>query len=253
MISGSDHYVGEMTLNSTTDLYVMNPFMEAVHGPDQPTTSLEFEVGSGDYGGGIDSQFDPSTVDLKTRLFVGPGQPVDQLLPVRGRGQSAARRAVGRRQRPDRFTGERHGTAAPVGPEGQTRHDVCSDRPDRARRGPTALARPHARGAGQRSQLGLVLDAYATEYRHPGSAVMTIIADLIATGARGRGGAGPLAAARRYRFGAVTWLRDAPGRRGLELADRAVPGRPGAAAAWSTSWRAADGCCCSGRAARARP
>ena len=51
VLSGSDHYMGDMTLSTTTDLYVINAFMEAVHGPDQPTTSLEFEAGSGDYGG----------------------------------------------------------------------------------------------------------------------------------------------------------------------------------------------------------
>ena len=46
MVSGSDHYVGDMTLGTTTDLYVINAFMAAVHDADQPLTSLEFEAGS---------------------------------------------------------------------------------------------------------------------------------------------------------------------------------------------------------------
>ena len=67
MVSGSDHYLGAATSDTLTDLYVMNAFMDAVHDADQPLTSLEFEAGPGDYSGGIESQHDPSTVDLKTR------------------------------------------------------------------------------------------------------------------------------------------------------------------------------------------
>jgi len=45
LVSGSDHYLGEATLDTMTDLYVMNAFMAAVHDADQPLTSLEFEAG----------------------------------------------------------------------------------------------------------------------------------------------------------------------------------------------------------------
>jgi beta-galactosidase len=76
MLSGSDHYVGEMTLTATTDLYVLNAFCDASHDEDQALTSLEFEVGSGDYGGGHELDLDPSTVDLKTRLFVTQGNRI---------------------------------------------------------------------------------------------------------------------------------------------------------------------------------
>ena len=53
MVSGSDHYMGEATLTTMSDLYVINAFMDAVHDADQPLTSLEFEAGSGDYGAGV--------------------------------------------------------------------------------------------------------------------------------------------------------------------------------------------------------
>ena len=52
MIAGSDHYLGDMSLDTTTDIHFINAVMAAVNGPDQPLTSLEFEAGTGDYGGG---------------------------------------------------------------------------------------------------------------------------------------------------------------------------------------------------------
>jgi hypothetical protein len=41
--SYSDHYVGDMTLGTTTDLYVMNAYLRAAQDPGQPLTSLETE------------------------------------------------------------------------------------------------------------------------------------------------------------------------------------------------------------------
>ena len=116
VLSGSDHYMGDMTLSTTTDLYVINAFMEAVHGPDQPTTSLEFEAGSGDYGG--DNQYDPSTVDLKTRRSLAQGNRMINYYLFAGGINPPLEEPVGDGNDRISFTGERHGTAAPVGPEG---------------------------------------------------------------------------------------------------------------------------------------
>ena len=44
---------GDMSLATTADLHFINAAMAAVNGPDQPLTSLEFEAGTGDYGGGL--------------------------------------------------------------------------------------------------------------------------------------------------------------------------------------------------------
>ena len=146
---GSDHYMGDMTLNTTTDLYVINAFMDAVHGPGQPTTSLEFEAGSGDYGGGVDNQYDPSTVDLKTRRSLAQGNRMVNYYLFAGGINPPLEETVGDGNDRISFTGERHGTAAPVGPEGQRGHDVCRDLPHRPRR-PAARALAGAHGGGAR-------------------------------------------------------------------------------------------------------
>jgi beta-galactosidase len=212
VVSGSDHYMGDMTLNTTTDLYVINAFMDAVNAPDQPTTSLEFEAGSGDYGGGVDNQYDPSTLDLKTRRSLAQGNRAINYYLFAGGINPPLEEPVGDGNDRISFTGERHGTAAPVGPEGQKGMTYAA----------TARAvhavRLHERWLSRMRedhdavQLGLVLDSYATEYHHPASARMSeVVEDLV----RHRG-AGPRRALVRsmllggYRFGAVHLQRDEP-------------------------------------------
>src|SRR6478735_4291447 len=119
MLSGSDHYLGDLTLGTTTDLHMINAFMAAVHDADQPITSVEFEAGSGDYGGGLDMQYDPSTVELKTRLCLAQGNRLINYYLFAGGINPPLDEPAGDGNDRISFTGERHGTAAPVGPEGQ--------------------------------------------------------------------------------------------------------------------------------------
>ncbi len=214
MIAGSDHYVGDMTLGSTTDLYVMNAFMDAVNDADQPLTSLEFEAGSGDYGGSLDRQYDPSSIDLKTRLFVAQGNRVINYYLFAGGINPPLDRPVGDGNDRISFTGERHGTAAPVGPEGRPGLTYA----------PTARAVAAVRAnepwlARMREEhddlaLGFVPDAYLTEYRYPPSEVMREVTEDL----QAHRGAGVNRALGRslllagYRFGAVDLQCDDLGR-----------------------------------------
>ncbi|WP_076264023.1 beta-galactosidase [Intrasporangium flavum] len=207
MVSGSDHYLGEATLNTMTDLYVINAYMAAVHDEDQPLTSLEFEAGSGDYGAGAEMQYDPSTADLKTRLCLAQGNKLINYYLFAGGINPPMDEKLGDGNERVSFTGERHGTAAPVGPEGQKGyaysataagiHAVKANEPWLAR-----MTEDH-----DDVSLGLVLDAYMTEYHHPGSALMTdVVNDL--TSFRGAGERKALARSlllAGFRFGA-TWL-----------------------------------------------
>ena len=207
MVSGSDHYLGEATLNTMTDLYVINAYMAAVHDEDQPLTSLEFEAGSGDYGAGAEMQYDPSTADLKTRLCLAQGNRLINYYLFAGGINPHMDEPLGDGNERVSFTGERHGTAAPVGPEGQKGyayaataagiHAVKANEPWLAR-----MTEDH-----DDVSLGLVLDSYMTEYHHPGSALMTdVVNDL--TSFRGAGERKALARSlllAGFRFGA-TWL-----------------------------------------------
>jgi beta-galactosidase len=173
MLSGSDHYVGDLTLDTYTDLYVMNAQQAAVHDADQPVTSLEFEAGTGDYGGGSDRQYEPSAVDLKTRLHVAQGVRLINYYLLAGGINPPLDVAVHDGNDRISFTGERHGTAAPIGPEGQ-RGDTFAATSDVIRA--VRAAEPWLADADQELDdlsLGLILDAYATEYTHPDSPAMT--------------------------------------------------------------------------------
>ncbi len=212
MISGSDHYVGELTLQSTPDLYLMNAFQAAVNDPDQPLTSVEFEAGSGDYGDGMDTLVDPATVDLKTRLFVAQGNRLINWYLFAGGHNRPLDEPVGNGIDRIAFTGERHVFAAPVDPEGRRGQTYAATagagRVVRTMAPWLAAMRPEP----DNLQLGLVLDAYATEYHHPGSAVMTAVVDDL----RRHRGAGPRRALTRsalllgHQFGAVWLEREAP-------------------------------------------
>ncbi len=186
MVSGSDHYLGEATLNTMTDLYVINAFMAAVHDSDQPLTSLEFEAGSGDYGAGAEMQYDPSTADLKTRLCLAQGNRLINYYLFAGGINPPLDERIGDGNDRVSFTGERHGTAAPVGPEGQ--RGYAYEATARAVRAVKANEPWLARMDEDHDDvsLGLVLDAYMTEYHHPGSELMTEVVDDL-TSHRGAG------------------------------------------------------------------
>ncbi|MGP9537139.1 beta-galactosidase [Brachybacterium sp. AOP43-C2-M15] len=204
-LSGSDHYVGDMTLDTTPDLYVLNALQQAVHDDDQPLTSLEFEAGSGDYGDGLERMSEPSTADLKSRLFAAQGNRLLNYYLLAGGINPPLDEPVGDGNDRISSTGRRHGFAAPIGPEGQESPTFA---PLRAGVHQLLLHERHlASGVEELDDLSLafVLDSYATEYAHPGSAVMTeIVEDLRAhRGAGQRKALARSALLRGHRFDAV--------------------------------------------------
>lgn len=205
MVSGSDIYLGDLTIANAADLYLVNAFMDAVHDDDQPLTSMEFEAGDGDYGCTLGAQSDPSAVDLKTRMCLAQGNRLLNYYLFTGGVNPPLDEPVGDGNDRLGFTGERHGFAAPVDPEG---------RPGPSYE-PTARVVRTARAmapwlAGMREEhdalaIGFVPDHYLTEYHHPGSpAVQAVLDDVVGT--RGAGPGGVLARAMLlggFRFPAV--------------------------------------------------
>lgn len=225
MVSGSDHYTGDMTLDTTTDLYVMNALQQAVHDDDQPLTSLEFEAGTGDYGDGYERLAEPSTADLKSRLFVAQGNRLLNHYLFAGGVNPPLEEPVGDGNDRLAFTGERHGFAAPITPEGL---EGPAYAPLAASISRLLLHERHLASAVEELDdlaLGFVVDSYATEYAHPRSALMQeVVEDLRAhRGAGQRKALARSALLRGYRFDAVDLRRPRPrpdgeGRRVLMLA-----------------------------------
>jgi beta-galactosidase len=166
--AGADHYLGDLNLRSASDLHMMNAYLNAVNGPDQPLTELEFEAGNGDYGDDLYNDVDPAAVVLKTRLCLAQGAKLLNYYLFAGGTNFVA--DPPRLDGTTRFgiTGERHGFAAPLTPEG-TRSPSFE---------PTATAMniagqlaPLLAGATEEHDdlaLGFVPDYYLTEYR-PGN------------------------------------------------------------------------------------
>ena len=179
-IAGSDHYLGNMSSATTVDIHFVNAIQVAVNGTDQPLTSLEFEAGTGDYGGGLDRWYDAATVDLKTRLCLAQGNRMINYYLLAGGVNPPLDVPVGDGNDRISFTGERHGTAAPISPEGKRGQGFA------ATAGIGRATATHAAWLAdsdeERDDLALAFlpDAFATEYHYPGSAVMARVAGDLA-------------------------------------------------------------------------
>jgi beta-galactosidase len=212
MMSGTDIYLGELTVTNAADLYLVNAFCDAVHDADQPLTSVEFEAGTGDYGCDLSRQYDPSAVDLKTRLCLAQGNKLLNYYLFAGGVNPPLDEPVGDGNDRIAFTGERHGFAAPVDPEG--RLNPVYGPTTQVLRTARALA-PHLAAMREEHDdvaIGFVPDHYLTEYHYPGSAaVREVLDDVVRT--RGAGPRGILARAMLlggFRFGAVNLQAGVP-------------------------------------------
>ncbi|MTD12648.1 hypothetical protein GIS00_01645 [Nakamurella sp. YIM 132087] len=203
--AGSDHYLGTLTWRGAAELHLVHAFLDAAQTPEQPLTSLEFEAGTGDYGGDLGNLTDPASVILKTRLLLSQGARMLNWYLFAGGTNVVDPRPDDNGTHRFGITGERHGHAAPVTPEG-TRGPAFPSTVESI--GVAAnLAGFAAAWVPEHDDLavGFVPDHWATEHRYPGS---TLTAELVGelTWARG---AGPRAALPRcllaagFRYGAV--------------------------------------------------
>ena len=118
-MSGSDIYLGDLTINNFQDLYIINGLIDSVNTADQPLSSVEFECGDGNYGITCGGGYDPSAADFKTRMCIAQGNRM--LNYYLFAGGTNYRLDQDLKDGDDRiaFTGERHGFAAPIDPEGE--------------------------------------------------------------------------------------------------------------------------------------
>ncbi|ARI76371.1 beta-galactosidase [Halobacillus mangrovi] len=204
-LSGSDIYFGDLTMESFQDLYLINGFMDAVHNPDQPLTSVEFNCGDGNFGDNFSGRLDPSAADFKTRMCVAQGNRlINYYLMTGGRNyRMSHKRGDGN----DRIasTGERHGFAAPIGPEGELNYTF----PRMAHSIQTMMAVSDKLAVMEEEKdgiaFGFIPDYYMTESRYPESEKMREIYQNIesnrSTAAWENMGRAMLLAG--YRFGSV--------------------------------------------------
>ncbi|WP_158373547.1 beta-galactosidase [Cellulosimicrobium cellulans] len=170
VLPGADYYLGDLTLAKLPGLWASNAFLAATVAPGQPTGTLEFEVGTGDYGEALDVACGPEAAPLKLQLCVAQGQTFVNYYLLTGGRNPLLPAPVGDGNDRVASTGERHGFAAPVDPEGRR-----SPGWDALRGATRAVTDAAALLRGARPEpapvtLGFVPDHYMTEYRYPGSA-----------------------------------------------------------------------------------
>lgn len=175
--AGSDLYLGDLTVKNVADLYVVNAMLIASLG-ERPPVAMEFEAGTGNYGYDLGELYPPESVKLKTILSTAQGFRLLNFYMLAG-GENppfgTADDGIDRLA----STGQLHGYAAPIAPDGQVNATY------------QAIAQAMASINGVRSllststeehdgfALGMVLDHYLSEYHHPASAKRKAqIADL---------------------------------------------------------------------------
>ncbi|AQU66416.1 beta-galactosidase [Streptomyces niveus] len=193
-ISGADFYLGDLTLRNVTDLYLINAFMDAINDKDQPVTALEFDAGHADYGQNLDSQTSPSGVDLKTRLCIAQGAKMLNYYLFAGGFNPKLDKPTGDGNDRIGITGERHGFAAPVDPEGRAGVSYEPTRQTVRAMGGLADVLAPMRTTYDDVVLGFVPDHYLTEYHPPKLASVQRVLDE-AVNTRGAGPRGSLARA----------------------------------------------------------
>lgn len=167
-LSGSDHYFGELQRDNAQDLYMINAFMEAVHRPEQPLTSLEFEVGTGDYGETGAVRQSGASADLKVKLSVVQGNRLLNYYLLSGGVNPKLAQPVGDGNDRVAFTGERHGFAAPISPEGaptERYYDLAETNRTIGTLAPWLADMDEERDS---LYLGFVPRYYRTDYHRPG-------------------------------------------------------------------------------------
>ncbi|MFF0724753.1 beta-galactosidase [Streptomyces sp. NPDC004134] len=202
LISGADFYLGDLTFRNVTDLYLVNSFMDATNDGDQPVTALEFDAGHADYGNDLDNQSGAEAADLKTRLCLAQGAKMINYYLFAGGFNPKLDEPLDDGNDRIGSTGERHGFAAPVDPEGRPGPSYPSlVRTARAVRANAAVLAP-MRAEYDDLALGFVPDHYLTEYRPDTDAVRDVLSDVEPVrgfGPRGALSRGMLLGGYRYR------------------------------------------------------
>jgi len=166
-LAGSDIYFGDLDMRTFQDFYLINTLMEAVNLPNQPLSSLEFNCGDGNFGNNFSERYDPSAVDFKTRISIAQGMRLINFYLFAGGYNGRLQNRVNDGNNRIAFTGERHGFAAPINPEGK--YNYTFPRMQRVVKQVMALKEKLVKMEEERDNLiyAFIPDYFMTEYYYP--------------------------------------------------------------------------------------
>jgi len=141
--------------------------MVAVNNKDQPISSMEFEAGDGNYGDTYGGRYDPSSVDLKTRMCIAQGNRLLNYYLFAGGINYVLEPKPNDGNNRIAITGERHGFAAPISPEGKLNYTY--PRTARIIKTMMALSEKISTMKEEHDNLALAFipDYFMTEYYYP--------------------------------------------------------------------------------------
>ncbi len=176
-LAGTDYYFGNLSGDNVQDIHLCNAYTLASQLRDQPLCSLEFECGDGDYGSMQANRLDPSALELKLRLCLAQGHKLINLYLFSGGYNYLYSPAPGDGDDRIAITGECHGVAAPVKPDGRTGYAYESLK--KTLEAVVAESAYWAESGEEYDALvtGFIPDYYLTEFCYPGSARQASLID----------------------------------------------------------------------------
>lgn len=167
-MAGSDHYLGEMSRYNGSDIYLMNAQTACMNKHGQPLSSVEFEVGSGDYGDSLTERQSTESADIKIRMCVAQGNRLLNFYSFCGGHNRLLDRNVLDGNGRISTTGARHGFAAPISPEGKL--DPTYFGIQRTTKALSTVAPKLAQMREEHDDMQLVFipDYYKTQFKRPG-------------------------------------------------------------------------------------
>lgn len=168
-VSGSDIYLGEIKINNFQDLYLINTFMDSVNSSVQPLTSIEFNCGDGNFGNDYGGRNSPAATDFRTRMCIAQGNRLLNFYLFAGGYNYRMDKNLNDGNDRIGITGERHGFAAPINPEGEKNYTF-----QRMSRVLNTMGTVKEKLADMKEEhdnfwFGFISDYYMTEYQYPKS------------------------------------------------------------------------------------
>jgi beta-galactosidase len=209
IIPGTDIYFGDLKVSNFSDLYLINEFMKAVKKDGQSLGSMEFNCGDGDFGDNLGERLSVSAADLKARLCVAQDNKFLNYYLFAGGSNPELANPVHDGNDRIAITGEKHGFAAPVSPNGKLNYTLQrtaeSIQTMQAVAPQLAVAQEEYDGV----SFGYISDYYVTEFCPPNSHASR---EMIENITRYRDGDGWNLAAKslllmNYRFNAIDLRR----------------------------------------------
>ncbi|MDR2535032.1 MAG: beta-galactosidase [Treponema sp.] len=170
IISGSDVYFDTIEIRNFQDMYLCNGITEASNPLGKPLTCVEFSAGDSNFGDDYNGRSRSSSGDFKTRLAVAQGNKLINIYLFSGGENYRFSRSLTDGNDRIATTGEHHGFASLIGPEGRTNQNY--PRLARTLRQISALEDRFAQSFIQYDPVGygFIARDFATEYGYEKSA-----------------------------------------------------------------------------------